>query len=626
MEPPPPPDHFGPVDPHTHPMDGVVDDGYEPPVEYEERRPSVHQRISEMSLHDNFQELHPRVEHQRGFVTPAITQDYLYYRFNKNGEDWSSAIKTTISAPIEQIEKKARKGKGDGIALEQLIRMSQFRRDQIEEAVRKANAHEAGEAHWEVAYIKSKKVLKRNHTIVVPEMDVILARTKKPRARARPISGEVVNVINQGKQASDKAAKYSEDGYNRPRKDAGLALLVDPIANLPLFDLDGTPRDELGPIHFNNAGLPPQIPREKPLGAKLERMEEDKGGKRDKSQKRSKSRDKSHSHEDGIFAVGAGGEFGDGLDPPPAEVMFGEVAPDKRGRRGKSPHEHPEVVGGDASRSYSRRRAQAEARGQSREKSRSRRGSVHFPHPHTQQFFDVASSSSEASESSHYGFDYAESSNTSIGSPGGVPRRGSLVRPQAHPDTVYKKHHRGPTRSMSYADKPYHGEQHIITPARSHRNSYILYERPIEGARYERPPRPVRQMTMPILEGRQIVYPDPPQPARSQEVVAVHRVSDVPLTRYVSAESGLPILHYPDEDGDFYFRDDIDRQSSRVEDYQRERVREDFLKQREQEVHARERELAFREEELQRLRRQPEKEYYDDRVRRERRGSRTFYY
>ncbi|EXJ92579.1 hypothetical protein A1O3_01131 [Capronia epimyces CBS 606.96] len=28
-------------------------------------------------------------------------------------------------------------------------------------------------------------------------------------------------------------------------------------------------RSELGPIHFNNAGLPPQIPKEKPLGAKL---------------------------------------------------------------------------------------------------------------------------------------------------------------------------------------------------------------------------------------------------------------------------------------------------------------------------------------------------------------------
>lgn len=624
MEPPPPPDHhFAPIDPNAYHMDGAVDDGFEGPAEYEERRPTVQQRISEMSLHDNIHEQLPRAERRRSFTAPATTQDYLFYRFNKNGDDWSSAIKTTISAPAEQIERKARKGKGGSTVLEQMDRMPPLRRGQIEDAVRKLNAHEAGETHWVVAYINAKKEFGRNRKIAVPEMDVILARHKKRRSGVKPLGGEVVNIVNPGTSSRLNDKTYTEETFNRPRKDSGLALLADPIGNLPLFDTDGRPRDELGPIHFNNAGLPPHIPREKPLGAKPERKKEEKGDKRDKSKTRSKSLDKDHA-EGGIFAVGDDGGFGDGIDAPGVEVMFGEDSPDQRGRRAKSPREHPEVVGGDASRSYSRRRAQAEARGLSHDKSRSRRGSVHFPNQHTQQYMDVGSSSSEASESSHYGFDYAESSNTSLGSPGGVPRRGSLVHLQQRPDPGYKKHHRGPTRSTSYADRPYHGEQHIVTSARSRRDSYIAYERPDEGARYERPPRPVRQTTMPILEDRQIAYHDPYQPRRSQGVVAVHRVSDVPLTRFASADSGLPILHYPDEDRDLYYRDDVDRRSSRIEDYQRVKVREDFLKQREREVIARERDLDIHAEELRRLRRQPEREYYDKR--RERRDSRQLYY
>ncbi|EXJ78470.1 hypothetical protein A1O1_08870 [Capronia coronata CBS 617.96] len=619
MEPPPPPDHhFAPIDPRIHPSPRVMDEVFEASAEYEERRPAIHQRISEMSLHDDIPEHRPRAEHRRSFAVPAITQDYLYYRFIKDGDDWSSAYKTSISAPIEQIEKKARKRNGDGTVLDQMTRMSQLRRDQIERAVQDANTHEAGDAHWTVVYINAKKVLGRNR-ILVPEMDIILARTKKSKARVKPLSGVLVDVVDRRKSTSRNDKKCAEDTYTQPRKDSGLVLLADPIGNLPLFDNDGRPRDELGAIHFDNAGLPPQIPREKPLGAKPERRKEDKGGKRDKSQKRSKSRDKGHAPDDGIFAVGDGVDFDDGLDAP-VEVMFGEVPSDKRGRTGKSAHEHPEVVGGEFSRSYSRRRAQAEARGLSRSKSRSRRGSVHFPTQNAQQYLDPGSSSSEVSEPSHYGNEYAESSNTSLSSPGGVPRRGSLVHPQPRPDTVYKKHHPGPTRSMSYAERPYHGEQHIITPARSHRNSFVAYERPSERARYERPPRPVRQATDPILEGRRILYHEPPLPARSQDVVAVHRLSDVPLGRFVSADSGMPILLYPDEERDSYFHDDIDRQSLRAENYQRERVQEDFLKQRERAA------LDIRAEEIRSLRRQPEMDYYEDRDRRERRDSRPIYY
>ncbi|KAL2429740.1 hypothetical protein ABEF95_010623 [Exophiala dermatitidis] len=631
MEPPPPPaHHFDPVESNMYYMSGALDDDLNSPTQYEERRPTVKQRIPEMSLLDD--DLQDARERSNG--GPALSQDYLYYRFVKKGDDWSLANKYPILAPVEQIEKQATKIQRDGTPLEQLKRMSQLRRERITEAVQEANDLESGDAHWEVVYIKPRKELKRNRTVHVPEMDVILARNRRGTARTKPAAREPAKIINEGKAKPSKGKQYADGSYGRSRKDSGLAILADRISNLPVFDIDGMPRDEHGPIHFNDTNLPPQIPRDKPLGAKPEPKKEDKKAKHDKYQKRSKSRDKSQSHGDGIFAVGDDGDLGRAMGSLPDDMMFGELPPGQRGRRGKSPHEHPQVVvDGNTTRSYSRRRAaHTDARAQSREKSRSRRGSVHFPDQRAPQYFDADSSSSEVSESSHYGFDYEGSSNTSIGSPGGVPRRGSLVNLQPRPDTVYKKHHRGPTRSLSYVESPYHGEQPVITPARSYRSSFVTYGpgRPAEGARYasERPARPLRYATTPLLEERQVVYRDPPHTPglRSQDVVAVHRPGNVTLTRLVPVESSLPILHYPEDEvfHDPYYREEIDPVSSRLEDYQRDRMREPFFRHQSGELSDRDRdeEIRIRDDEIRRLRGLREQRYYNgDRDRRERRRS-----
>ncbi|KAH0847608.1 hypothetical protein FOPE_00772 [Fonsecaea pedrosoi] len=626
MEPPIPPDHhFAPVDPDI----GVLRDPYEErfddrfveePAFVEERAPSVQQRFDRMTMEDNPEEMRPRAERVRSADVLPTSQDYLYYRLSKRGDDWSSCVKKPINAPVDEIERKARRGKGgDGPVLDQLTRMPTLRRSMLDEVVRKTNDQEAADARWEVVYIKSKRVQTRKGRMEVPEMDVILARSRdRSRSRAKSYGGEKVRKVEAVRER-----RHANDNYGRARKDSVLDKLEDPVANLPLFEADGTPRDELGPMHFNNANLPPYIARETPLGSKPEQKKDKAEKKRSKS--RSKSRDRGAVHdEDGVYVVPEVQDFAtDAVDPAPVDAVFVEGTADHRGRRGQSPHEHPVVVvDGEARRSHSRHRVPVETRSKSR-----RRESVHFPNQHTQQYFDGGYASSENSDTSHYGFvaEYAESSNTSLGTPGGVPRRGSLVYSQSRPDVVYKKHHPGPSRRQSYVERPYHGEQQVIVPAIPRRNSYVVYDQRPSETRHERHPRLMRQATAPIPEDRQIVHRDLTRRAREPDFV--------PIRRYTTHESAMPIVHYhqAEDEHDVYIRDELDRQSVRVEDYQRDRVLEDHLSRREQQLTARERELELREDELRQAKRQREvtgeREYYDDRdLRRERRETRKLYY
>jgi hypothetical protein len=88
----------------------------------------------------------------------------------------------------------------------------------------------------------------------------------------------------------------------------------------------------------------------------------------------------------------------------------------------------------------------------------------------------------------------------------------------------------------------------------------------------------VRQATAPVSLERPAVYHEY---HGSREVVPVRRVTERPVTRYVVRETvPPPMASYPDEERDAYFRNQIDRRSYRIEDYQNERIMEDFLGER----------------------------------------------
>ncbi|KAK5062563.1 hypothetical protein LTR84_004636 [Exophiala bonariae] len=89
---------------------------------------------------------------------------------------------------------------------------------------------------------------------------------------------EFVDLQEPHENRPKQEKRYAQDNYTPGRKDSGLAMLSDPIANLPLFDRDGRPTDGNRPVEFT--GLPPRIPRDKPLGTKVDEPKEKDKNKR----------------------------------------------------------------------------------------------------------------------------------------------------------------------------------------------------------------------------------------------------------------------------------------------------------------------------------------------------------
>ncbi|OAP62831.1 hypothetical protein AYL99_02058 [Fonsecaea erecta] len=137
--------------------------------------------------------------HIRSADTISTPQDYLYYRLLKRGDDWSSCVKEPIYASVNEIERKVRRGRGgDGPVLEQMICMPSRLRRMFKEVIRIANRQETGDAFWEVVYIKSKRVQTKEGKIEVPEMDIILARTRdRSRSSAKSFGDEKVRKVEK---------------------------------------------------------------------------------------------------------------------------------------------------------------------------------------------------------------------------------------------------------------------------------------------------------------------------------------------------------------------------------------------------------------------------------------------
>ncbi|KAK5064726.1 hypothetical protein LTR84_000560 [Exophiala bonariae] len=181
-------DSFAPINPDIGLKvldEHLLEERLEEPIFYEDQSPQHAQHcMSALSIHEDheFEKVQHHKERTKVIDSHELSPDYLYYHLSKSGEDWSRAIKDTISAPVEHIEKKIRVKGSDGTVLEQRARMSTLRRNQILNAIDGANDREVGNTHWQVVYIKAKKVIsgKKAKTVVVPEMDIILAKTKEP--------------------------------------------------------------------------------------------------------------------------------------------------------------------------------------------------------------------------------------------------------------------------------------------------------------------------------------------------------------------------------------------------------------------------------------------------------------
>ena len=541
---------------------------------------------------------------------------YVYYSLIKEGDDWSRVRRRKLTAQPEQLEKLAKKGRKK--VLEESKNMGSLRGQHFDMLVADVNKGESGDATWEPVYIKKERVSRKDR-IEVKSMDVVLARTPiVVRSKSKSAgSGEVFDLHD--KKSKDKSGKKDKGGspHDHKRKDSKFDDDEDdPFQSKKLFHHTGKPMDNYGALHFENAGLPPEIPRDRPIGARSEKEKEkdfDRDGfKFDKGGKRSKSRD------------GGGGKLKQGVDDVIAGALGGGPGPlgdsladilgehkggggGGRSRGGSRAGDFPEVTTGD-NRSQSRRRpSESRPRG-SRSRSRATHPEeIRFPPEWDRDrrggggggggggaFYSGGSSaSSVSSDTSKFGYDrYDGSSHTSQDTYHSVTGRGSRYNDddrhyykQQDPrrgsyhqdDKVYKEHSRGP---------PLHRASTTYEPYRSAGSRRYSMNR---GGYYHDP----------IPESRQIGYHDDPQP----------QPQPGPLVRRSTYDDGRrPVVFQSDM---------VDLKQRSADAYMNDNLRDHELSRREREVEKRERELnqqqRWEEEEEMKRREREERRYHDDR-------------
>jgi hypothetical protein len=611
-----------------HPPEGIdiIDppspggDWHDDPIDV---RPSMQQRMSSMGIYDI--ESRPSAARRNSGVGKPRDK-YVYWTLIKEGDDWQVVRRRRVTAPQEEMERLARKGRKK--VLEESRAMSELRSQHFEKLIDDANKAEMGDAIWEPVYIKKDRQIRRGALggYEVRSMDVILARTSRvAKSRSKSTGGELVDILDTKTSRGRYSKKYKDGSPHDHNRRDSLLDDDDPFQSKPLFHRTGKPMDEFGPIEYNNAGLPPEIPRDRPIGVQIEEKKREKEKDKDNGGKRGKSKDRGKGQlKQGLDDVIAGalsgasepldgGHLGENLD----DILDDHKRSPRAGSRAGD--RLPEVLTGRRSRSQ-RRPSGSRPRG-SRSRSRmSQADSIQYP-PNwaTGEFVGDSSASSVSSDTSRFGLEREErSSHTSQDTYHSVTGRGSRFTDDIHS---------GPPRGSDYVrDRkgehrdgygPAHHGHHVDGRDAKYdggRKGYKEHSRgpPLQRATTYEPYRSQGSRRYskggggyyhePIPEQRQIGYQHDDRPG---QLVRRSTYDDGPPRTRPSVE-----LHYP---GDMV---DLKARERAAEGYMNSQVRDDYLDRREKEVDRRERQIdeaEFETEERRRRERERDRFYYDDR-------------
>lgn len=531
-----------------------------------------------------------------------LGEKYQFYRFDKEGPDWQYARRRTLVATQSDMEKQIRKWKGS--VLDETKRMGELRSSQLERLVNDVNAEDSGDGAWIVALIESTKTGSK-----CTRMDVILARSKKSKSptKSSAAAGQLIDIFqpskNKAKENGKKIDKWRDDDFGDKKHDRRDSVLDDPFQESILFDRTGKPMDDRGVIEFSNGGLPPEIPRDKPIGRRPD------ADNFNMNRKRGNSNDRGDDHgfgDDAIVKVDEHIDHGGDIDP--LEAIFRNDDQSRRGSRSRSRGlDAFEPIEVEPGRSQSRRRQSSYhgdgRRMSSRRRSMSRPDSIRFPPQYDmgRPPSDVLSSTS--SNESRYGLEREERSsytsrdtyddlivrrNGYDGGGGHGHGRGKQHRRESYsrypPEkNDYKEHHRGPSVTRS------RGDSGRATP-RYHSGADV-YETPAATRR-----RKSGYYADPIPEDRRIGFSsDPYAPGPLVRRSTYDNSYDQSLPHRYSRnyeETFRPRdvkLHYPGEDMvDLKARERDFGRERYVEDYQSQSVKDDFEDRRERNIGRRE--------------------------------------
>jgi hypothetical protein len=205
--------------------------------------------------------------------TPTFSKSYQLHRLEKTGEDWNVANIFNVPAPDKEIQGKIKKGQKNGSVADQLANMRPARREQVLKLTEELNNREIEPGvSWKPISIENKEVIRTSrNTQDIRAMEVVFQRSSPSR---RPSQGKSFSESYLTRRSDLREENKFKDKDKKGGKDKdgdGKAKVkdIDPFQSSPLFSNDGTPMNDQGPIHFEDAGLPPFLPKEEPIGRPL---------------------------------------------------------------------------------------------------------------------------------------------------------------------------------------------------------------------------------------------------------------------------------------------------------------------------------------------------------------------
>lgn len=319
-------------------------------------------------------------------------RDYRLFQFRKEGRSWANNLCTESTIPEIEIKKRARRTKKPTHNVDQqLAKMSPPRRMAIDDLLDRIHRKDPDHEQWEILTIDndSPEWTKRNGEVLA--FSVILARIGAVETRQR--TGSISQDRRRSSYLSSRR-EYAEPERRRPKsyhqqspdrnrrsprrgetpRRSQTVLEDDPFGSTPLFSNDGKPVNPQGSAAFTNAGLPPHIQPDEPLGAKPQKQD-----KQNKPKKSKKGQDNDVIDLNALLGnASLGGDVDDLLDGDPH---------DDREEHDFDFDNPIEVLGEHESKPRGRKRADSgwgektPKRGLSRSKSKSkpRRPSIHIP-------------------------------------------------------------------------------------------------------------------------------------------------------------------------------------------------------------------------------------------------------
>ena len=338
-------------------------------------------------------------EVMRGSARPLTDNNYRMYDFSKEGRSWAQPIVKESQMRDAEIKKRAQKVKKPTHSVpQQLEKMSPPRRNAVYDLVHRVERSDLEGDKWEIVAIDHTDAAYTKRTGEVRSFSVILARASANAQRTGSMSQdrrrlsfrtspqrESVIPNRRGSKSYHSNQSPDRDGRRRPShsqsyKTSQTILEDDPFGN-PLFSTEGKPINAHGSAPFVNAGLPPHIPLDEPIGAK-------KDIPKDKFKKQKGMTDDDAIDVDALLG---GLNFKDNPDlmdfpdkPKKSRKIPGSFDDDiveiidgddilPRGRKSRDKQYH-----GDKTPKHRRSRSRG-ARSRSKSKSRPRRPSIHIP-------------------------------------------------------------------------------------------------------------------------------------------------------------------------------------------------------------------------------------------------------